>query len=261
MTRYSFSPPHRTLMGPGPSEIHPHVLKALSQPAIGHLDPIFVDMMGEIKTLLQYAFQTENEFTIPISAPGSAGMEACFVNLIEPGDKVVVCRNGVFGGRMYENVLRCGGVPIAVDDEWGQPVDLDKVQSALAKHADTRILAFVHAETSTGVLSDAQGLCELARKHGCLTIVDAVTSLGGSPLKVDEWGMDAVYSGSQKVPVLCPRPVPIDLQPPRGGKDPGASGQMPKLVPGSDSADGLLGCQYPAGLPPYSTGKLTLCIT
>jgi alanine-glyoxylate transaminase/serine-glyoxylate transaminase/serine-pyruvate transaminase len=195
-------------MGPGPSDIYPQVLQALSRPTIGHLDPLFIQMMDELKQLLKYAFQTSNEFTIAVSAPGSAGMEACFVNLIEPGDKVVVCRNGVFGERMRENVVRCGGEAVMVDDDWGAPVSISKVKAVLDANPDTKMLAFVHAETSTGAVSDAEGLAKLARERGVLSIVDTVTSLGGVPLKVDEWGLDAVYSGSQKclscVPGLSP---------------------------------------------------------
>ncbi|MEZ8018980.1 alanine--glyoxylate aminotransferase family protein [Vibrio splendidus] len=204
----SFYPPHRTLMGPGPSDISPQVLQALSRPTIGHLDPLFIAMMDELKQLLKYAFQTENEFTIAVSAPGSAGMETCFVNLIEPGEKVIVCRNGVFGERMRENVVRCGGEAILVDDEWGKPVSVEKVEKALLENPDAVAVAFVHAETSTGALSDAKAISALARQFDALSIVDAVTSLGGVPLLVDEWQLDAVYSGSQKclscVPGLSP---------------------------------------------------------
>ncbi|MEZ9288810.1 alanine--glyoxylate aminotransferase family protein [Vibrio lentus] len=204
----SFYPPHRTLMGPGPSDISPQVLQALSRPTIGHLDPLFIAMMDELKQLLMYAFQTENEFTIAVSAPGSAGMETCFVNLVEPGEKVIVCRNGVFGERMRENVVRCGGEAILVDDEWGKPVSVEKVEKALAENPDAVAVAFVHAETSTGALSDAQAISAVARQFDALSIVDAVTSLGGVPLLVDEWQLDAVYSGSQKclscVPGLSP---------------------------------------------------------
>ncbi|WP_286295476.1 pyridoxal-phosphate-dependent aminotransferase family protein [Vibrio apostichopi] len=204
----SFYPPHRTLMGPGPSDISPQVLQALSRPTIGHLDPLFIAMMDELKQLLKYAFQTENEFTIAVSAPGSAGMETCFVNLIEPGEKVIVCRNGVFGERMRENVVRCGGEAILVDDEWGKPVSVEKVEKALAENPDAVAVAFVHAETSTGALSDAKAISAVARQFDALSIVDAVTSLGGVPLLVDEWQLDAVYSGSQKclscVPGLSP---------------------------------------------------------
>jgi len=203
MNTTSFNPPVRTLMGPGPSDVHPRVLAALSRPTIGHLDPKFVGMMDEVKLLLQYAFQTKNELTMPVSAPGSAGMETCFVNLMEPGDKVIVCVNGVFGGRMKENVERLGGVPVVVEDSWGEPVDPNKVADAFKKNPDTKILAFVHAETSTGALSDAKSLVALAHRHHALAIVDAVTSLAGVPLKVDDWGIDAIYSGSQKC-LSCP---------------------------------------------------------
>ena len=209
MTYSSFNPPVRTLMGPGPSDVHPRVLTAMARPTIGHLDPAFVSMMEEIKALLQYAFQTGNALTIPISAPGSAGMEACFVNLVEPGDKVIVCVNGVFGGRMKENIERAGGTPVVVEDAWGTPVDPNKLEDALKTNRDARLVAFVHAETSTGVQSDAKKLTEVAHHHNCLTIVDAVTSLGGSPLKVDEWNLDAVYSGSQKCLSCTPGLSPV----------------------------------------------------
>jgi alanine-glyoxylate transaminase/serine-glyoxylate transaminase/serine-pyruvate transaminase len=207
----SFTPPQRLLMGPGPSNVHPRVLAALAAPTIGHLDPEFIRMMDEVKTLLQYAFQTDNALTLPVSAPGSAGMETCFVNLVEPGDKVLVCRNGVFGGRMYENVVRCGGIPLTVDDEWGQPVDPQKVEDTLREYPDIGVLAFVHAETSTGACSDVATLVDLAHQRGCLTIVDSVTGLGGSPLKVDEWGIDAVYSGTQKCLSCVPGLAPVSF--------------------------------------------------
>jgi len=199
----TFYPPQRTLMGPGPSDTHPRVLTAMARPTLGHLDPVFTDMMEELKSLLRYAFQTANQMTFPVSGPGSVGMEMCFVNMITPGDKVIVCRNGVFGSRMLENVERCGGVAVVVEDQWGKPVDPQKVEDALKQNPDTKIVAFVHAETSTGALSDAKTLCEIAHRHNCLTIVDTVTSLGGSPLKVDEWKIDAIYSGSQKC-LSCP---------------------------------------------------------
>ena len=213
MSINSFVPPIRTLMGPGPSDVNPRILAAMARPTIGHLDPAFVTMMDEMKALLQYAFQTQNELTIPVSAPGSAGMETCFVNLIEPGEKVIVCQNGAFGGRMKENVERCGATPIMVEDEWGSAVDADKVEQALAENPDASILAFVHAETSTGVMSDAETLCALAKKYDCLTIVDAVTSLGGIPLKVDDWGIDAIYSGSQKCLSCTPGLSPVSFSP------------------------------------------------
>ena len=209
----SFTPPHRTLMGPGPSDVPQRVLDAMARPTIGHLDPAFVEMMEELKILLRYAFQTENDLTFPISAPGSVGMETCFVNLVEPGDKVIVCVNGVFGGRMVENVKRCGGTPIVIQDAWGEPVDPNKLEAALKANPNVKVVAFVHAETSTGVLSDAKTLAALAQHHGALTIVDAVTSLAGSPLKVDEWGLDAVYSGSQKCLSCTPGLSPVSFSP------------------------------------------------
>ena len=207
----SFQPPQRRLMGPGPSDVSQRVLDALARPTIGHLDPAFVGMMDEMKGLLQYAFQTKNELTFPVSAPGSAGMEACFVNLLEPGDKAIVCQNGVFGGRMKENVERCGATAVMVEDEWGQPVDPDKLEAALKANPDARVVAFVHAETSTGAQSDAKTLVEIAHKYDCLTIVDAVTSLGGTPLKVDEWGIDAIYSGTQKCLSAPPGLSPVSF--------------------------------------------------
>jgi alanine-glyoxylate transaminase/serine-glyoxylate transaminase/serine-pyruvate transaminase len=209
----SFFPPQRTLMGPGPSDVAPRVLAALARPTIGHLDPKFVELMDEIKGLLQYAFQTGNELTLPVSAPGSAGMEACFVNLISPGDTVIVCQNGVFGGRMQENVERCGATAIMVQDEWGAPVDPNKVEEALRTHPEATALAFVHAETSTGARSDAETLCRLARDHDALVIMDTVTSLGGIELKVDDWGADAVYSGSQKCLSCVPGIAPVTFSP------------------------------------------------
>ncbi|RLA01967.1 MAG: alanine--glyoxylate aminotransferase, partial [Gammaproteobacteria bacterium] len=156
MSIQSFHPPVRTLMGPGPSDVNPRILEAMGRPTIGHLDPAFVGMMDEMKDLLRYAFQTKNELSMPVSAPGSAGMEMCFVNLVEPGDKVIVCQNGVFGGRMKENVERCGGTAIMVQDDWGVAVDPAKAEEALKANPDAKILAFVHAETSTGAISDAK---------------------------------------------------------------------------------------------------------
>ena len=205
----SFNPPRRVLMGPGPSDVHPRVLQAMARPTIGHLDPAFVTMMEEIKELLRYAFQTENDLTLPVSAPGSAGMETCFVNLISPGDTVIVCQNGVFGGRMKENVERMGAKAVMVEDQWGKAVDVSKVEDALKANPGAKALAFVHAETSTGVLSDAAVLCALAAEHGALSIVDAVTSLGGCPVLVDQWGADAVYSGSQKCLSCAPGISPV----------------------------------------------------
>jgi alanine-glyoxylate transaminase/serine-glyoxylate transaminase/serine-pyruvate transaminase len=199
----SFHPPKRTLMGPGPSDVSPRVTAAMGAPTIGHLDPAFVGLMDDIKGLLQYAFRTKNKLTIPVSAPGSAGMESCFVNLLEPGDKAVVCQNGVFGGRMKENVERCGATAIMVQDDWGKPVDPNKVEEALKANPDAKLLAFVHAETSTGARSDAKTLTALAHQYDALSLVDSVTGLGGIELDVDGWGIDAIYSGTQKC-LSCP---------------------------------------------------------
>ncbi|VAW81294.1 Serine--pyruvate aminotransferase / L-alanine:glyoxylate aminotransferase, partial [hydrothermal vent metagenome] len=157
----------------------------------------------------RYAFQTDYALTMPVSAPGSAGMETCFVNLVEPGDKVIVCQNGVFGGRMKENVERCGATAVMVEDTWGKAVDPNKVEAALKANPDARVLAFVHAETSTGAISDAQTLAQLAHAHDCLVIADTVTSLAGSPLKVSEWELDAVYSGTQKCLSCTPGLSPV----------------------------------------------------
>jgi len=211
MTVKSFHPPQRTLMGPGPSDVNPRILEAMSRPTIGHLDPVFVGMMDELKYLLKYAFQTENELTMPVSAPGSAGMETCFANLVEPGDKVIVCQNGVFGGRMLENVERCGGEAVVVQDEWGKAVDPNKLEEALKANPDAKIVAFVHAETSTGAQSDAETLVKIAHDHDCLTVVDAVTSLGGTPVLVDDWNIDAIYSGTQKCLSCTPGLSPISF--------------------------------------------------
>ena len=204
-----FQPPRRVLMGPGPSDVPQRILDAMARPTIGHLDPAFTAMMEDIKTLLRYAFQTENKLTFPVSGPGSVGMETCFVNLVDPGDKVVVCINGVFGGRMLENVKRTGGVPVVVEDPWGRAVDPGKVEAAFAANPDAKILAFVHAETSTGAQSDAAALAAIARRHGALVIMDCVTSLGGTPVLVDAWGIDAAYSGSQKCLSCTPGLSPV----------------------------------------------------
>jgi alanine-glyoxylate transaminase/serine-glyoxylate transaminase/serine-pyruvate transaminase len=207
----SFHPPQRTLMGPGPSDVSPRVLEAMGRPTVGHLDPTFVSLMDEMKELMRYAFQTGNTLTMPVSAPGSAGMETCFVNMVEAGDKVIICQNGVFGGRMKENVERCGAEAVMVQDDWGRAVDPSKLEDALKEHPDAKVVAFVHAETSTGALSDAKTLCDIAHKHDCLTIVDAVTSLGGVPLLVDDWGIDAIYSGSQKCLSCTPGLSPVSF--------------------------------------------------
>ncbi len=207
----SFHPPRRILLGPGPSEVHPRVLGAMARNTIGHLDPDFLRLMDQLQALLAYAFRTNTPVVFAISGPGSAGMEFCFVNLVEPEDAVIVCSNGVFGERMIQIVERCGGRAIPVRDAWGSPVDPEKLRDALRQHPEAKIVAFVHAETSTGVRSDAETIARIAREHGCLTIMDAVTSLGGIPVEIDAWQIDSAYSGSQKCLSAPPGLSPVTM--------------------------------------------------
>ncbi|MBA4406793.1 alanine--glyoxylate aminotransferase [bacterium] len=198
MSYNSFKPYNRILMGPGPSNVNPKVLEALSQATLGHLDPQFIGLMDEIKSLLKYTFKTENDATFVLSGPGSLGMEACLVNLIEPGDKVVVCVGGYFANRMTQIVEKIGGQVVVVKETWGRAIEPQKLEDALNANTDTKIVAFVHAETSTGALSNIKQLSEIAHKHNCLVVADVVTSLGATDVFVDEWQLDAVYSCSQK---------------------------------------------------------------
>jgi len=198
-------------MGPGPSEVHPRVLRAMSTPLVGHLDPSFVELMDEVQELLRYTFRTDNEWTIPVSGTGSAAMEAAVGNLTEPGDTVLVPTNGYFGGRMAEMVRRAGGEVAHVDAPWGEPLDPDDVADALAEH-DPDVFGFVHAETSTGVRQpNVPELTAAAHDHGALVIADTVTSLGGVELRVDEWGIDVAYSGPQKCLSCPPGASPLTL--------------------------------------------------
>ena len=199
----SFIPPKRILMGPGPSNVHPRVLEAMARPTIGHLDPKFIQLMDEIKELLKYAFQTKNEVTFAVSGPGSVGMETCLVNLVEPGAKVLVCINGVFGGRMKSIVERCGAEAVVVNMPWGRAIDPQLFEDTLNKNQGINVCSFVHAETSTGAKSDVKTLTEIAHQHNCIVIADTVTSLVGIPLLIDEWNIDVSYSGSQKC-LSCP---------------------------------------------------------
>ncbi|WP_417666314.1 pyridoxal-phosphate-dependent aminotransferase family protein [Roseibium sp.] len=201
--------PNRLLMGPGPSNVSHSVLDALSQPTIGHLDPAFQTLMEEVKDLMRAAFQTRNEMTFPISAPASLAMEAALVNLLEPGDKAIIAQNGVFGGRMAEIARRAGANVVLLSFDWGKPVCPDTVAETVEMHPDAKLLAFVHAETSTGVRSDAARLCRIAHKAGILSVVDTVTGLGGIPVAVDEWQADVVYSGTQKCLSVPPGLAPI----------------------------------------------------
>lgn len=198
-------------MGPGPSDVPQRVLDASARQTIGHLDPAFITLMDEIKVMLKQAYKTDNALTMPVSAPGSSGMETCFVNLVEPGETVLVCINGVFGGRMLENVERCGAKSIVIEDDWGAPVSLEKVEQVLNENPEISLVAFVHAETSTGASSDAQQITRLAHQHNAMVIVDAVTSLAGTPLEVDGWDIDAIYSGSQKCLSCLPGLSPVSF--------------------------------------------------
>jgi alanine-glyoxylate transaminase/serine-glyoxylate transaminase/serine-pyruvate transaminase len=202
----------RVLMGPGPSDVHPRVLQAMATPLIGHLDPEFVAIMDEVKTMAQATFQTKNELTFVVSAPGSAGMETCMVNLLEPGDEAVICIHGVFGGRMADIAERCGAKVTLVETPWGQPTDPAKVAEAL-KTCQPKLVAIVHAETSTGVLQPLEEISRLTHEAGALFVVDAVTSLCGTTLKVDEWGIDAIYSGTQKCLSAPPGLSPVSFSP------------------------------------------------
>jgi len=197
-------------MGPGPSNVAPSVLKAMSAPVLGHLDPVFVKMMEEIKAMLRAAFQTKNEMTFPVSGTGSAGMEFCFVNLIEPGDTVVIGINGVFGMRMADVAERCGARVVKVESPWGRIIEPDQIAAAL-KQTRPKFVAVVHAETSTGAWTPVEEISRLAHEAGALFLLDTVTSLGGCPVKIDEWQVDAVYSGTQKCLSCPPGLAPVSL--------------------------------------------------
>ncbi|MFQ5825414.1 MAG: pyridoxal-phosphate-dependent aminotransferase family protein [bacterium] len=197
------NPPQRILLGPGPSNVHPRVYKALSTPLVGHLDAEFLKIMNEIQELLRFVFQTKNALTIAISGTGSAGMEAAFVNVIEPGDTVIVGVNGVFGTRMSDIVTRSRGKLISIRTPWGNIVDPQRIEDELRNANHVKAVALVHAETSTGVLQPLEEVGELCKKYGALFIVDAVTSLGGVPVEVDKWNIDVCYSGTQKC-LSCP---------------------------------------------------------
>jgi alanine-glyoxylate transaminase/serine-glyoxylate transaminase/serine-pyruvate transaminase len=205
------TPPDRTLMGPGPSEVHPRVLRAMSTPLVGHLDPSFIDIMNEVQDLLRYTFRTENQWTIPVSGTGSASMEAAIGNLVEPGDTMLVPTNGYFGGRMESMAKRAGGDVVHVDAPWGEPLDPADVQVAFEEHQPD-IFGFVHAETSTGVVQPGVSeLTSIAHDHDAYVIADSVTSLGGVELKVDEWDIDVAYSGPQKCLSCPPGASPLTL--------------------------------------------------
>lgn len=206
------NPGERTLMGPGPSDVPARTLQALAAPCIGHLDPYFLSIMNEAQQLLRHLFQTENELTIPVSGTGSAGMETCFVNLIEPGDEVVVCVNGVFGTRMADIVNRSGGKLIRINAEWGTAIDPQLLKDAL-KDSEPKIVAVVHAETSTGVCQPLEDLASISHETGALFLVDSVTSLGGIRFAIDDMNIDATYSGTQKCISGPPGLSPLSFSP------------------------------------------------
>lgn len=208
---YKFNPIPRVLMGPGPSDVHPRVLRAMSSPLYGHLDPLFVQMMDEVKSMVQQCFMTENALTFVVSAPGSAGMETCLVNLLEPGDECIICVNGVFGGRMVDIAERCGATVHRIDTEWGKVTEPDQVKKALDACPKPKLLAIVHAETSTGALQPLEEISKIVHEAGALLVVDAVTSFCGAPLKVDEWQIDAIYTGTQKCLSAPPGLSPISF--------------------------------------------------
>lgn len=206
----AFSPPQRLLMGPGPSNVGPSVLQAMSAPLLGHLDPLFVKMMDDIKLMLREVFQTKNDMTFPVSGTGSAGMEFCFVNLIEPGDEVLIGINGVFGGRMADVAGRCGAKVTTVESPWGRIIEPGQIAEAL-KNRPPKVVAVVHAETSTGALTPVEEISRLAHDAGSLFLLDTVTSLGGCPVQIDDWRVDAVYSGTQKCLSCPPGLAPVSL--------------------------------------------------
>ncbi|HHW18546.1 MAG TPA: alanine--glyoxylate aminotransferase family protein [Firmicutes bacterium] len=197
------NPKAKLLLGPGPSNSDPRVLRALSEPTLGHLDPDFVAIMDETTELLRYVFNTKNRLTIPISGTGSAGMETALVNSVEPGDKAIICVAGVFGERMVDVAERAGATVVRVDAPWGEPVDPAQVEKAVKANSDAKLIGIVHAETSTGVLQPLEEIARIAHGHGMRIVVDAVTSLGGVEVPVDRLNLDFVYSGTQKC-LSCP---------------------------------------------------------
>lgn len=206
------NPSPRILMGPGPSNTHPRILQAMALPTVGHLDPDFIAIMEQTKDMLRQVMLTNNDLTIPVSGTGSAGMEACVCNLVEPGDVVVVCVNGVFGGRMADVAGRYGAEVITVEAPWGEAISPQAVAEAM-EGRPVKLVGIVHAETSTGVLQPLEEISDLVHGAGALFLVDTVTSLGGHPVRVDEWGIDACYSGTQKCLGIPPGLAPVSFSP------------------------------------------------
>ena len=209
----NFQPPQRVLLGPGPSSVHPRVLQAMTLPVVGHLDPLFFRVMDDVCEVLRHVFQTTNFMTLPLSSTGTGAMEAACANILEPGDTMVVCRNGFFGDRMADIAQRCGAETRLVDSPWGKPVDLQMLSDELDKHGNVKAVGVIHAETSTGVLNPVEEIAELAHRHGALVLVDAVTSLGGHDLRMDDWDLDVCFSATQKCLGAPPGLAPISLGP------------------------------------------------
>ena len=206
-------PAERLLMGPGPSPVPQRVLRALGSPTLGHLDPQYLTNMDQVCEMLRQIFRTTNPLTFPVSGTGMAGMECIAVNLVEPGDEVIVGVNGVFGTRMKDVMERCGAVVHALECPWGETFSHDQIAAALAAHPKAKVLGIVQAETSTGAHQPIEGISALTRAHGALLVVDAVTSLGGHELRVDDWGIDAIYSGTQKCLSCPPGLSPVSFGP------------------------------------------------
>ena len=211
-TPQPLGPPQRILMGPGPSDTHPQVLSALGASTVGHLDPYFLKIMNEVQSMLRQVFQTKNELTLAVSGTGSAGMETCVVNLIEPGDKMIVCVNGVFGGRMADVAERAGAEVVKLERPFGEVFSFAEIEAAVKEHSP-KVLGIVHAETSTGALQPLEEISRIVHANGGLILVDCVTSLGGLPVKVDEWQLDAVYSVTQKCLSCPPGLAPVTFSP------------------------------------------------
>lgn len=211
--RDEFEAPNRLLLGAGPCTVHPRVLRAMTQPVIGHLDPVFFQVMDEVCAMLRQVFHTDNQVTMPISATGTGAMETACVNILERGDTAIVCRNGYFGVRLADIAQRCGANTIMVDSPWGEPADLNALEDALNANPGARMVGLVHAETSTGALTPVQDAIALAHRHGALVVVDAVTSLGSHEVRVDDWDIDVCYSASQKCLGAPPGLAPISFSP------------------------------------------------
>ena len=218
--------PARLLLGPGPSNAHPTVLQALSRTPIGHLDPLYVELMGEVQELLRYTWQTDNRLTIPMSGTGSAAMEATLANTIEPGDKVLVAVKGYFGLRLADMASRYRADVVTIERPWGEAFSLDELEQALALHRPA-ILAIVHAETSTGICQPMEGVGDLCRKYDCLLLLDTVTSLGAVPLYLDDWKVDLAYSCSQKGLSCPPGLGPFTMGPRAEAKMMARQGKVP----------------------------------